>query len=129
MIPAQRFKRKQIDASLFKNPADFMNALNDTFNDIYQQLQNIAPRQKFIVRIQTAAVVADAFPVTFANPGFNMTGLSVVKVENADDPNALLAGGVTAQWEKTTSGAGVIRYMTGLSANTRYVVELEAIGV
>lgn len=123
-----KFMRKQLDASLLQNPAEFMTALNDILNDVYWKLQTIAPRVKFIVRIQTGATVSDAFPVTFSNPGFNITGLSVVKVDNVDDPNDLLTGGVTAQWEKSTSGNGVIRYITGLGANKRYVIELEAIG-
>lgn len=121
-------KRLQIPAEVFGDPVSLSQAVNDALDDIYQRLAKIAPRQALLVRIQTPNTVTDAFPVTFKNPGFDISGLSIVKIDNQDDPNDMLTGGATVQWEKTTDGNGVIRNITGLAANTRYVIELEAIG-
>lgn len=120
--------RKVLPAEVFENPEKLAQALGNILDDIYQKLANIAPRRSLTIPLQTRATVAASFPITFSNPGFNMTGLTVVKIDNQDNPSDTLTGGVTAQWEKSTDGNGVIRFITGLSANTRYLIELEAIG-
>lgn len=119
--------RLQIPQEAFADPVKLGHAINDALKTLSERLDKTPNRTRLSLDIQTPAAVVDAFPQIIANPGFNVGGLLVTRVANIDSPTTALSGGVTVQWQKTTAGNIAITHITGLSVNTRYTIELEAI--
>jgi len=82
--------------------------------------------QRNTIAVQTGATVEEGFPVRVAlNSKMGMPlRVEVARIQNQSSPTSPWTAAVMPFWEPDGQGAIVIGYMSGLSANSTYLVDL-----
>lgn len=89
----------------------------------------LAPSSALVdVTVRTAAVLADTFPLYVKPPeGVTPAGVSIVRIQNATDADAVAAAAVFLDWDLTSEGLIRVKTIVGLSTSTDYTLTLQVL--
>jgi hypothetical protein len=98
----------------------FMSEVSSTLSGRLTLGDNVMAQTE-VVRVDTPATVANAFPVYFAvKMSAKPRALVVARVEDLTTSSSTFSSAVFATWEPTNDNRVKLSLVSGLSANTKY---------
>lgn len=120
-----------VKASELDTPEKVAIALNRVISVVRTLNENKPKTTTFKgIRVYTKASVDDTFPLPAFKlpPSFKPSAVRVANIRNITSPNATWTAAVDALYRVVGDGQLSVTYITGLTAQTEYLVDLEVSG-